>query len=591
MRVCDWIANYLYDQGVTRVYGLMGGGASGLNDGFIKHDGIDYICFHHEQGAGHAAIADAKASGRIAVVNPTTGCGGTNTATSVLDAYQDSVPVVFISGNVKLATCTHYLNTTQGLKLRKFGVQEHDIVGTMASMTKKAYFVSHVHQVADVISRGIQLAQEGRPGPVWIDIPADIQTAEMPKEFGPCIQRPRLAVKLDLNEARAIWATAKRPVVIAGLGIRQSNTIKEFTQFIHRHGVPYVGTYGARDLTPYDDTYSIGTLGLRGDRAGNFAVQNADVLLILGSSMNNSHTGYDPAQFAPHAKKIYIDIDPSELNKDVGVPYDVKVLADLRDFFDQEQFDLRDHADWRRKTLEWKNRWPVFDPAYRNSIHGLNLYAVLEQINIDADKDAILMADAGSSSYACPVALRAKPGQNFVMTPAQADMGWALPAAIGAKIAEPGRQVVAITGDGSFMSNLQELATVKSYDLNIKYVILNNGGYLSIKNTQTKYFDRRVWGTDTDTGLWFPDLFDVAQTFGFDYVQFKSYDTLRAGLKDALESSRPTIIDCYCLHEQEILPTQALKEVNGRKIQAGLHDLYPFLDPEELDKEMYWSIK
>jgi acetolactate synthase-1/2/3 large subunit len=306
--------------------------------------------------------------------------------------------------------------------------------------------------------------------------------------------------------------------------------------------------------------------------------------------MNNSHTGYDPAQFAPQAKKIYIDIDPSELNKDVGIKYDVRVEADLRDFFNQEQFDLNDHADWLHKTLEWKNRWPVFDPVYKDSSQGLNLYAVLEQINIDSDTDAILMADAGSSSYACPVALRAKSNQNFVMTPAQADMGWSLPAAIGAKISNPERQVIAVTGDGSFMSNLQELATVKNHELNIKYVVLNNGGYLSIKNTQTKYYDKRVWGTDTDTGLWFPHLADVALAFGFDYVLIPSYDTLQTSMKAALDSPRPTIIDCICLHEQEILPTQGLKEIAGKKVQAGLHDLYPFLAKEELDKEMYWNI-
>jgi acetolactate synthase I/II/III large subunit len=590
MRVCDWIAEYLYSHGVERVHGLMGGGASGLNDGFIKNGKIKYICYHHEQGAGHAAIGESKATGKISIVNPTTGCGGTNTATSVLDAYQDSVPVIFISGNVKLDTTTNYLNRKHNINLRKYGVQEHDIIGTMKSMCKTTYFVETPEQVAFAISNGIKVATSGRPGPVWIDIPANVQTAPMPEKYSIDDLTHRLEQILDLSAVKEAWAKAKRPLVVAGYGIRHSDTIKDFIKFIHKHGVPYVSTYGARDYTPYEDTFNIGTIGLRGSRAGNFAMQNADLLLILGASMNSSHVGYDPAQFAPTAYKIQIDIDDSELRKDT-VPIDLQIRGDLRDFFKQETLNTDDHADWRLKTLHWKNKWPVFQESYKDDSTGLNLYAVLEQINIDSDHSDVLMADAGSSSYACPVAWKAKFGQDFIITPAQADMGWALPAAIGVALARPDSKVISVTGDGSFMCNLQELAVVKHHDLNIKYIILNNRGYLSIKNTQSKYFEGRVYGTDDTTGLWFPDLLDVANTFGLNYAKFETYKNLQENFRHALNMPGPTIIDCRCMPWQDILPSQALKEVNGKKIQAGLHDLAPFLSDEELAEEMIVDIK
>ena len=331
MRVCDWIADYLKSLGVERVHGLMGGGAAGLNDGFIKQN-MPYICYHHEQGAGHAAIGESKYTGKLAVVNPTTGCAGTNCATSVLDAWQDSVPVLFISGNVRRDTCSGWINHTKGVNIRKYGIQEHHVVDTYKSITKYSKFVIDPLEVAYTMQQAVYLATTGRPGPVWVDIPGDIQLAQMPEnpsQFQPSVTE---TVHHDYTDVKKMLANAQRPVVLAGYGIRQSGLVDEFVEFVEKYNIPYVSTYGARDYTANEHPLSIGAVGQRGSRAGNFAMQNADLLLILGSSLNASVVGYDPKQFAPASIKVLVDTDWNELHKNI-VKIDHKCQDSLDNFF------------------------------------------------------------------------------------------------------------------------------------------------------------------------------------------------------------------------------------------------------------------
>jgi len=331
MRVCDWIADYLKSLGVERVHGLMGGGAAGLNDGFIKQN-MPYVCYHHEQGAGHAAIGESKYTGKLSVVNPTTGCAGTNCATSVLDAWQDSVPVLFISGNVRRDTCSGWINQTKGVNIRKYGIQEHHVVDTYKSITKYSKFVVDPLEVAHSIQQAVYLATTGRPGPVWVDIPGDIQLAQMPEnpsQFQPPVTD---TVQHDYTDIKNMILNAERPVVLAGYGIRQSGLVDEFVEFVEKYNIPYVSTYGARDYTANEHPLSIGAVGQRGSRAGNFAMQNADLLLILGSSLNASVVGYDPKQFAPASIKVLIDTDWNELHKNI-VKIDHKCQDSLDNFF------------------------------------------------------------------------------------------------------------------------------------------------------------------------------------------------------------------------------------------------------------------
>jgi acetolactate synthase-1/2/3 large subunit len=310
----------------------MGGGAAGLNDGFIKQN-MPYVCYHNEQGAGHAAIGESKYTGKLAVVNPTTGCAGTNCATSVLDAWQDGVPVLFISGNVRKDTCSGYINNSKNINIRKYGIQEHHVVDTYKSITKMSRFIVDARDVAYVLQEAVYLATTGRPGPVWIDIPGDVQLAPMPEnpaQYHPPVSTVR---PQDYSLVKELLSRAHRPVVLAGYGIRQSNTVDNFVKFVEQYQIPYVSTYGARDYTADSHALSIGAVGQRGSRAGNFAMQNADLLLILGSSLNASVVGYDPKQFSPASIKVLVDIDWNELNKDI-VTIDHKYNDYLKNFFE-----------------------------------------------------------------------------------------------------------------------------------------------------------------------------------------------------------------------------------------------------------------
>jgi acetolactate synthase-1/2/3 large subunit len=310
----------------------MGGGASGLNDGFIKNGKINYICYHHEQSAGHAAIGESKFTGKLSVVNPTTGCAGTNCATSVLNAWQDSVPVLFLSGNVRLSTCSNYINRTKNVNIRKYGIQEHNIVETYSSMTKFSCFVDNIEDVVYAIQYAVHIAQSDRPGPVWVDIPGDIQTAQMPSKYRTYHPSFNNEFNNDVSKIKKTIERSTRPIIIAGYGIRQSNTVEEFVQFIEKYNIPYVSTYGARDYTANSHNLSIGAIGIKGSRAGNFAMQNADLMIVLGSSLGASVIGYDPKQFSPYSYKIMIDIDKNELNKDI-IEIHEKYNINLKDFF------------------------------------------------------------------------------------------------------------------------------------------------------------------------------------------------------------------------------------------------------------------
>jgi len=333
MRVADWIAGYLWEIGVDRVHGLMGGGASGLNDGFIKHHGIEYICYHHEQGAGHAAIGEAKYTGTFSVVNPTTGCGGTNCITSVLNAWQDGVPVLFLSGNVRHDNTAHWLKTNKSVDVRHYGAQEHHIIDTVKSITKVAGFISQPENVEYMMHMAVDQATRGRPGPVWIDVPSNIQAAQMPEHTSlEYVSRKPSKVTFDHLKLTSQLHLAERPIVLAGVGLRQAGCHLAFIRFVEKYQLPFVTTYGAQDYAPFDHPLNMGAVGLRGCRAGNFAMQNAELLLILGTSLGATVVGYDPKQFSPQSYKIYVDIQRGELDKDI-IPVQEKIEVPLDQFF------------------------------------------------------------------------------------------------------------------------------------------------------------------------------------------------------------------------------------------------------------------
>ena len=333
MRVADYIAKRLHKHGVKHVYGVMGGGAAGLNDGFIKNKNIKYICSHHEQGSGHAAVGESKVTKKISVVNPTTGCGGTNCITSVLDAWQDSLPVVFISGNVRLAQTSAFINRENDCKIRKFGIQEHDIISTVKSITKYSKVIESAEEIPYELDYAIAMAKNGRQGPVWLDIPSDVQSSIIPEYEGYKTFNglPNETFHLKETFLSKYIDQYDKPLVLAGYGITLSDSKNEFKKFIEKNNVPFTTTFLGIDILGHDHPLCLGTIGIKGSRAGNFAIQNCDCLIVMGCSLNSSHLGYDEKLFSPKSYKIVIDIDPEEHRKG-KVKIDKFIQSDLKHF-------------------------------------------------------------------------------------------------------------------------------------------------------------------------------------------------------------------------------------------------------------------
>ncbi len=596
IRVCDYIAQRLHQLGIRHVYGIMGGGASGLNDGFIKHGGIRWIGGHHEQASAFAAVAQAKLTGKLAVVNPTTGCGSTNCITGVLDAWQDSVPVLFISGNVNRIQMTTYMNWPQstnsviGRRVRKQGVQEADIIELVSPITKFAQTIDTPEQIVIKLEAAIWFATHGRKGPVWLDVPTDIQTAliEPPAElptihWGDDIEIAGFVQALQAkDEVVLAWATSRRPLVLLGAGARDSRD--EIDRLLRAANIPFVCTYGAIDFYPTDHPLYVGRVGIKGDRAGNFALAHCDLLLVLGSSLSTPVTGYDQTQFAPLAKIIVVDVD--DHSNSAFDRHDLYVRSDVQTFVVTmlgHDYAPRD-SRWRDKCVEWREKWPVCLPAYAAETAGINLYSFIDELSKALPDDGVVVSDAGSAIYVPCQGLKLRGNQRHIISLAQADMGWALPASIG--VALEGRPTVVVTGDGSFQTNLQELATIRALNLPVKIFVWNNRGYLSIRATQRKLYEGRLMGTDESNGLWFPDLGQVALTYEMDYLKLDSGHELADALEDILSSSRAIIIEVICPADQPIWPTiGASRGADGTIKARPLYDMAPYLLPEEIDAE------
>ena len=582
IRVADYIVKFLENKSISHAFMVTGGGAMFLNDGIAKSKKIKGIFNHHEQASAMAALGYSKVDNEIAVVIPTTGCGGTNTITGLLDAWQDSNKVVFISGNVKYKETTHELD----LPIRKLGVQEADIVSIVKPITKFAKMVNNPLEIRKVLEEAFYECENGRPGPVWIDVPMDIQaTIIEEKELTGFEKASRKIEKVNFSIVENYLKKSKRPLILAGYGIHLSNTRNKFIEFLEKTNIPSVFTYGGTDLVPYDNKLHIGKIGIKGDRPGNFALQNADLIIVLGSSLSIPVIGYEYELFGRDSKIICIDIDEFEHKKKTIKPDEI-INCHLDDFFENE-FKFYGDEQWIIKCNNWKFKWPVFQKNYSDTSEGINMYLMLEKINENSSENSIIVSDAGSSLYVTSQAIKIKKGQKHIASLAQADMGFTLPCSIGASIKKPESNIIGITGDGSFQMNIQELQTIVSYNLNIKTFVLNNGGYLSIRNTIDKFFEGRHLGTDRNTGLDFPDLEKLSIAYGIKFYRLKTLDDINILLNEILHQTGPVLIEVICPFKQEIIPTLSSKEdENGILVSQPLDNMYPFLEEKEYLKEM-----
>jgi acetolactate synthase-1/2/3 large subunit len=590
MRVADYIAKTLADHGVRHVFLVAGGGAMFLNDALGKEPRLRYICNHHEQASAMAAEGYARVSGRTGVLNVTTGPGGINALNGVFGAWTDSIPMLILSGQVKRQTCAATYNLP---RLRQLGDQEVDIVAMVKGITKYAVLITEPQTIRYHLERALFLARTGRPGPCWIDVPVDVQASEIDPEQLPRYDEAEDAPRWDRtairDQCRSILQrlrSSERPVILAGSGVRLAQALEPFHAVIGRLGIP-VTTAWTHDLIASDDPHFCGRQGSIGDRAGNFTVQNADILLVLGSRLCIRQVSYNWQAFARHAYKIQVDVDAAELDKPTVRP-DLGVLCDLRVFLeemhhalDETGYDTGRHASWLRWCKERVARYPAVLPRHREFRGALNPYHFIDTLFRGlADDDVVICGDATACIVPFQVALL-KGKQRLISNSGSASMGYDLPAAIGAAVARGGKRVICLAGDGSIQMNVQELQTIAHHRWPIKIFVLNNGGYLSIRSSQTNFFGRQV-GAGPDNGVSFPDMVKVAGAYGIPSCRIDT-PVFEGAVKAVLEGDGPFLADVILDRQQPFEPRLSSKQQpDGSIVTAPLEDMYPFLDPEEL---------
>jgi acetolactate synthase-1/2/3 large subunit len=585
IRVVDYIADYVFKLGVKEVFMVSGGGMMFLSDGIASHPRLRAVCNHHEQASAMAAVSYAKLNGNIGVAFFTSGCGGANSITGLLDAWQDNVPCLFISGQSKRKETVY----NSGLALRQFGVQEANIIAVVKPLTKYAEMVNVPERIAYHLDKAVYLAKSGRPGPVWLDVPLDVQAAPIDEERLERFTGPEgdpgfeeEPAEEGVSRFKELFRKAQRPVVIAGHGIRLAKAIPEFLHFIRKNQIPAVGSHLGFDVIPSDDPLFIGRVGNKGDRAGNLAVQNADLVISLGCRMSVSTTGHEYHTFAREAKIVVVDIDPEE-HKKKTIRIDLFINADVKKFLERlNGLEKIPPSSWASRCLEWKRKYPVCLPEYAQAREGINLYYFVDRLCSRLKADAVVVADAGSVYYVMGQAFRVGERQRFITSGAQAEMGFTLPACIGACFAHGREEVIGITGDGSLQMNIQELQTIVHHDLPIKLFVWNNDGYLSIRASQRKFFDGRLIGSDRTSGVSFPDLKKIADAYGIEYFRAAESSTLDRMLDEVLSSPKAAICEVMCLSDQEIQPSvSAYVKPDGSMVSKPLEDMYPFLDRQE----------
>lgn len=590
MKLSDYIVRRLSDWGVRHIFLVTGGGAMHLNDSIGHGSCIQYVCNHHEQASAMAAEAYSRISGRPGVVNVTTGPGGINALNGVFGAWTDSVPMLVLSGQVKRETC---MPARRLAGLRQLGDQEADIVALARNITKYAVLIDDPLSVRYHLERAWYLAQNGRPGPCWLDIPVDVQSAPIAESSLRPYDPSEDEIVCDSNELSAQGGevlerikNAKRPVILAGTGVRAAHATFEFDQLIHRLGVP-VATAWTNDLIASDDPLCCGRQGTIGDRAGNFTVQNADVLLVLGSRLNIRQTSYNWQSFAPRAFTIQVDIDPAEMQKPLVQPH-LPIHADLKLFLQEllRQCEaagdqLARHADWLAWCRRRVERYPVVQDRQRRPGPPLNPYYFLERLSaMLTGNDVVVTGDATACIVTFQV-MQIHQGQRLISNSGSASMGYDLPAAIGASFARPGQRIVCLAGDGSIQMNIQELQTVVHHHLPIKIFVLNNAGYLSMRSTQSAFFGRLTGESDA-SGVSFPDMVKVACAYGIPSVRVDRESQL-THVAQALAASGPALIDVVLDPQQEFEPRSRARQLpDGRIVSPNLEDMYPFLDDTEL---------
>jgi len=594
IKVSDYVARRLADVGVGHVFMVTGGGAMHLNDSFGQEKRIRYVCCHHEQACAIAAEGYARALGRIAVVNITSGPGGTNAITGVLGQWLDSIPVLYISGQVRYEMTV----ASTGLPLRQLGDQEADITALVRPITKYAAMVTDPKVIRYHLDRAINLARTGRPGPVWLDIPLDIQAAMVDEGSlaaydpdGDNVRTDKAALHRQVEIVVERIRAAERPVILAGAGIRLAGAVDLFRRVTESLGVPVLTAWDAIDVLPSDHQFFAGRPGTVGQRGANFVLQNADMLLCIGCRMNARQIGYNQASVARAAFKVSVDVDAAELAKWTFKP-DLPICADAHSFLELlDRAALAARPERKRSWLDWcaerTRRYPSVTRVMLED-HGIvNPYAFCDALSDALAGDDVVVSANGAACVVPIQSMHVKLGQRHIVNSGCAAMGYGLPAAVGACFANEGQRVICLEGDGSIQLNMQELSTVVYHRLPIKIFIFSNGGYLSIRTTQQTFFEGRLVGESPNSGVGLPDMTKIAEAYGIRSVVIRNHQEMPDRIRAALEHPGPVLCDVRMTPNQEFVPRVTSRRLaNGRMASSPLEDMYPFLDRAEFLSNM-----
>ena len=593
MKLSDYVMTFIAKAGVRHIFMLSGGGAMHLVDSVGKIKELTYICNLHEQACAIAADAYSQYTNNLGVALVTTGPGGTNTITGVAGAWLDSTPMLIISGQVKRP------DMVGDRGVRQMGFQEIDIINIVRPITKYAVTVMEPSSIRYHLEKAVYLAKYGRPGPVWIDIPLDVQAAMIDENNLQGFDATEMTHnKKDESLAGKVCCAidllkkAQRPVILAGNGIRLANAQDDFLRLIGALGIPVLTTWKAADFISEDHPLYAGRPGAVGQRGANFTQQNADWLMVIGARLDLGQTAYTHENFAHAAHKIMVDVDAAEIGK-MHMTIDVPVIADAGDFIREFQTQLskttqKDHLPWLMRCKAWQKRYPVILPEYWHDTGFVNDYVLIDILSDELSGDDLLIpGSSGACSERTMQAFRTKTGLRIFNSQGLGSMGFGIPAAIGGCIASGQRRTTSIEGDGGFIMNIQELETVKRLNLPIKFFVLNNGGYVSIQTTQRNYFNGHYVGSSASSGVTLPDIQTVAKSFGLATACLKNHDAIREKIRDILQMQGPVVCEVMVSPDQVTAPRVSSKQrEDGSMISLPMEDLWPFLDREELRANM-----
>ncbi len=594
MKVSDYIFRFVADQGVKHVFVVVGGGAMHLNEALAREKRIEFICNSHEQASAICAENYAKASDNLGCALVTTGPGGTNAITGLAGAWLDSTPVLFVSGQVKRADRMFNPDGTP-VGVRQLGPQELDIVSIVKPLTKYAVTVLEPQDIRYHLEKAVYLARSGRPGPVWLDLPLDVQSAPIdesamrafdPRELGE--EQPADDLKANVAEVIEKFNQAERPLLMIGNGVRLSRAVPELREAMQLLQIPTAVTWVASDLVSSDDPLFAGRPGSLAARGANFAIQNCDFLVILGARMDNPLTGFAPKNLARAAWKAMVDVDTAEIAKLEGA-LDSKIHADagafLRELLAQKASvkPARDQAAWRTRVADWQQRYPLIADEHRKRDSPVSIFHLAEVLSQEVKpEDLVVSGSSGSGIEIFIFSYPTRAGQRVYHTAGLGSMGFGLPASIAVSLAKDRRRTICVDGDGGFQFNIQELETVARLNLPLKFFVLNNDGYASIRASQLAWFGSTFMGGDRSTGLTLPDLSKIAASYGIASYVIENQNDLRGDVRKVLEMAGPVVVDVRVIKEEVRGPRlQSMQLPDGRFVSKPLEDLWPYLPREE----------